>query len=254
MLEITSPGQRISSNNRDLSELGGLQRQKLRRRYFEIKRGFLGAYGVDGLTGGLFTQLTRELRAALPGAVGDSILRQLVSFKYSNAFDAARQQGNRPHGDSSHVNLALWLTPDVASLDASANGITIWDVAIASQRDFAEFGRLEDAHGLMERLDAERGGLARVTVPRVPPAPVSLRRLAAARDAPRRYRRNRMTIFHSKRIHATGAPGRPLAFRPGYVARRNTLSWLFGLPHWERDDPAGDAYVDGPPRAGLGLF
>jgi hypothetical protein len=62
-----------------------------------------------------------------------------------------------------------------------------------------------------------------------------------------------MTIFHSKRIHATGAPGRPLDFARGYAARRNTLSWLFGLPAWERPDPENDAYVDGPPRDGLGF-
>ena len=108
--------------------------------FFEIKRGFLGAYGVDGLTGGLFTQLTRELREALPAAIGASILRQLVSFKYSNAFAAENQQGNRPHGDSSHINCVLWLTPEVHSRDHAVNGLTVWDVALGSREEFERFG------------------------------------------------------------------------------------------------------------------
>lgn len=44
-------------------------------------------------------------------------------------------------------------------------------------------------------------------------------------------------------VHETGAPGKPLAFAPGYANRRINLTWLFGDAAFAkgaftfRDDP-----------------
>lgn len=172
--------------------------------YNELKHGYVGAYAVDGMTGGVFATITAELRAAMPDLVGDLDLVRFWSYKYANV-DRDAQSGIRPHGDMAFVNLNLWVTPDAASLDDAANGMTVFDHGADSLADFEAWQRDDTA----ARMDA-------------------LRRETRVAATTVHYRCNRIVLFNSRLIHQTGAPRKPLRFAPGYANRRVNLTWLFG--------------------------
>ena len=58
--------------------------------WYQVKRGYLGAYLVDGFATALALQIAEELRARLPGIFGRHRLEQLWAYKYDS-----RLQGDR---------------------------------------------------------------------------------------------------------------------------------------------------------------
>lgn len=177
---------------------------------------------MDGLTGGVFAAITRELRVAAPDLLGGLDLVRFWSYKYANAH-AEKQEGIKPHADRAYANLNLWLTPDEASLNAEANGMTVFGVGADDEASFDAWQQ-PDSPARMARLQRDAG----VTDTRVP------------------YKCNRIVLFNSRLVHKTGVPGKALAFRPGYANRRINLTWLFG--HAAFADHKPDTAYDGRGR------
>ena len=184
--------------------------------YFEHKPGYMGAYMMDGFRSGLFAQITAEMRTHMPRIVGNSELIDFWSYKYHNIEELqrqvtgserdARQSGISQHADAARINLNMWLTPDSANLDPESGGMTIWDYAVLTKKEFEEFQQIQAIDLIGERL--KQAGSVPSHVP---------------------YKRNRMVLFDSSLVHETQL----LSFRSGYANRRINLTWLFGDPVWK---------------------
>ena len=176
--------------------------------FFELKRGYVGAYLHSGLHNDLTKQVTRELREALPDLLGEEVLKNFWSYKYDNRFsqgDALGQQGIKMHADGAKVNMNMWLTPDDAVLDPESAGITIFDFGV----DTAELFEMSQSPSRRKELH-------------------ELMVAAGARDAVIPHKRNRMVMFNSRLIHQSGHPRQPMRFKEGYENRRISMTWLFG--------------------------
>ncbi len=162
--------------------------------WYQVKRGYLGAYLVDGFATALALQIADELRERLPAIFGAHRLEQLWAYKYDS-----RLQGIATHADFAAVNVNFWITPDEANRDPGSGGLVVHTARAPSDWAFRSYNA--DSARMAEFL-AEAGGEA-VTVP---------------------YRRNRVVIFDSDLFHRTD----DLDFRPGYENRRINVTMLFG--------------------------
>ena len=162
--------------------------------WYQVKRGYLGAYLVDGFATALALQIADELRARLPGIFGRHRLEQLWAYKYDS-----RLQGIATHADFAAVNVNFWVTPDEANRDPASGGLVVHTAHAPSDWAFRTYNA-DSAR--MARFLADAGGEP-VTVP---------------------YRRNRVVIFDSDLFHRTD----DLDFRPGYENRRINVTMLFG--------------------------
>ena len=162
--------------------------------WYQVKRGYLGAYLVDGFGTALALQIADELRARLPGIFGPHRLEQLWAYKYDS-----RLQGIATHADFAAVNVNFWVTPDEANRDPASGGLVIHKAHAPSDWAFRTYNA--DSARMAEFL-AEAGDEP-VTVP---------------------YRQNRVVIFDSDLFHRTD----DLDFRPGYENRRINVTMLFG--------------------------
>ena len=88
--------------------------------WYQVKRGYLGAYLVDGFATALALQVADELRSRLPGIFGRHRLEQLWAYKYDS-----RLLGIATHADFAAVNVNFWVTPDEANRDPSSGGLVI---------------------------------------------------------------------------------------------------------------------------------
>ena len=162
--------------------------------WYQVKRGYLGAYLVDGFGTALALQIADELRARLPGIFGPHRLEQLWAYKYDS-----RLQGIATHADFAAVNVNFWVTPDEANRDPASGGLVVHKAHAPSDWAFRNYNADSDRMAqFLEEADDEP-----VTVP---------------------YRRNRVVIFDSDLFHRTD----DLDFRPGYENRRINVTMLFG--------------------------
>ena len=101
------------------------------------------------------------------------------------------------------MNLNLWITPDSANLNPNIGGLDVWKYHVNSALEFNEFQKLKygEAHRVLEESE-------KISIP---------------------YKRNRMVLFKSDLVHATGK----LKFKKGYKNRRINLTWLFGSPNFK---------------------
>ena len=162
--------------------------------WYQVKRGYLGAYLVDGFATELALQIADELRARLPGIFGPHRLEQLWAYKYDS-----RLQGIATHADFAAVNVNFWVTPDEANRDPASGGLVIHKAHAPSDWAFRTYNA--DSARMAQFL--KEAGDEPVTVP---------------------YRRNRVVIFDSDLFHHTD----DLDFRPGYENRRINVTMLFG--------------------------
>ena len=162
--------------------------------WYQVKRGYLGAYLVDGFGTALALQIADELRARLPGIFGSHRLEQLWAYKYDS-----RLQGIATHADFAAVNVNFWVTPDEANRDPASGGLVVHKAYAPSDWAFRTYNA--DSARMAQFL--EEAGDEPVTVP---------------------YRRNRVVIFDSDLFHRTD----DLDFRPGYENRRINVTMLFG--------------------------
>ena len=162
--------------------------------WYQVKRGYLGAYLVDGFGTALALQIADELRARLPGIFGPHRLEQLWAYKYDS-----RLQGIATHADFAAVNVNFWVTPDEANRDPASGGLVVHKAYAPSDWAFRTYNA--DSARMAQFL--EEAGDEPVTVP---------------------YRRNRVVIFDSDLFHRTD----DLDFRPGYENRRINVTMLFG--------------------------
>ena len=162
--------------------------------WYQVKRGYLGAYLVDGFGTALALQIADELRASLPGIFGRHRLEQLWAYKYDS-----RLQGIATHADFAAVNVNFWVTPDEANRDPASGGLVVHKAHAPSDWAFRSYNA--DSARMAQFL--EEAGDEPVTVP---------------------YRRNRVVIFDSDLFHRTD----DLDFRPGYENRRINVTMLFG--------------------------
>ena len=162
--------------------------------WYQVKRGYLGAYLVDGFGTALALQIAEELRARLPGIFGRHRLEQLWAYKYDS-----RLQGIATHADFAAVNVNFWVTPDEANRDPASGGLVVHKAHAPSDWAFRTYNA--DSARMAQFL--EESGDEPVTVP---------------------YRRNRVVIFDSDLFHRTD----DLDFRPGYENRRINVTMLFG--------------------------
>ena len=162
--------------------------------WYQVKRGYLGAYLVDGFGTALALQIADELHARLPGIFGPHRLEQLWAYKYDS-----RLQGIATHADFAAVNVNFWVTPDEANRDPASGGLMVHKAHAPSDWAF----RTYNADSARMARFLEEAGDEPVTVP---------------------YRRNRVVIFDSDLFHRTD----DLDFRPGYENRRINVTMLFG--------------------------
>ena len=162
--------------------------------WYQVKRGYLGAYLVDGFGTALALQIADELRARLPGIFGRHRLEQLWAYKYDS-----RLQGIATHADFAAVNVNFWITPDEANRDPASGGLVVHKAHAPTDWAFRSYNA--DSARMAQFL--EEAGDEPVTVP---------------------YRRNRVVIFDSDLFHRTD----DLDFRPGYENRRINVTMLFG--------------------------
>ena len=162
--------------------------------WYQVKRGYLGAYLVDGFATALALQIADDLRARLPGIFGPHRLEQLWAYKYDS-----RLQGIATHADFAAVNVNFWVTPDEANRDPASGGLVIHKAHAPSDWAFRTYNA-DSARMTQFLADA---GDEPVTVP---------------------YRQNRVVIFDSDLFHRTD----DLDFRPGYENRRINVTMLFG--------------------------
>ena len=162
--------------------------------WYQVKRGYLGAYLVDGFGTALALQIADELRTRLPGIFGSHRLEQLWAYKYDS-----RLQGIATHADFAAVNVNFWITPDGANRDPASGGLAIHRAHAPSDWAFRTYNA--DSARMAQFL--EDAGDEPVTVP---------------------YRQNRVVIFDSDLFHRTD----DLDFRPGYENRRINVTMLFG--------------------------
>lgn len=88
--------------------------------WYQAKRGYLGAYLVDGFATALALQIADELGARLPGIFGAHRLNQLWAYKYDS-----RLQGIATHADFAAVNVNFWITPDEANRNPGSGGLVM---------------------------------------------------------------------------------------------------------------------------------
>ncbi len=162
--------------------------------WYQVKRGYLGAYLVDGFGTALALQIADELRQRLPGIFRGHRLNQLWAYKYDS-----RLQGIPTHADFAAVNVNFWLTPDAANRNPDGGGLIVHKARAPSDWAFRAYNADSTR---MARFLAEHGGET-VAIP---------------------YRRNRAVIFDSDLFHRTA----DLAFHPGYENRRINVTMLFG--------------------------
>ena len=162
--------------------------------WYQVKRGYLGAYLVDGFGTALALQIADELRQHLPGIFRGHRLNQLWAYKYDS-----RLQGIPTHADFAAVNVNFWLTPDAANRNPGGGGLIVHKARAPSDWAFRAYNADSTR---MARFLAEHGGET-VAIP---------------------YRRNRAVIFDSDLFHRTA----DLAFHPGYENRRINVTMLFG--------------------------
>ncbi|MCY4407348.1 MAG: tetratricopeptide repeat protein [Rhodospirillaceae bacterium] len=162
--------------------------------WYQVKRGYLGAYLVDGFGTALALQIADELRGCLPGIFGRHRLEQLWAYKYDS-----RLQGIATHADFAAVNVNFWITPDEANRDPASGGLVVHKAHAPSDWAFRTYNA--DSARMAQFL--EEAGDEPVTVP---------------------YRRNRVVVFDSDLFHRTD----DLDFRPGYENRRINVTMLFG--------------------------
>ena len=162
--------------------------------WYQVKRGYLGAYLVDGFGTALALQIADELCARLPGIFRSHRLEQLWAYKYDS-----RLQGIATHADFAAVNVNFWITPDEANRDPASGGLVIHKAHAPSDWAFRTYNA-DSARMTQFLADA---GDEPVTVP---------------------YRQNRVVIFDSDLFHRTD----DLDFRPGYENRRINVTMLFG--------------------------
>ena len=162
--------------------------------WYQVKRGYLGAYLVDGFGTALALQIADELRQHLPGIFRNHRLNQLWAYKYDS-----RLQGIPTHADFAAVNVNFWLTPDAANRNPDGGGLIVHKARAPSDWAFRAYNADSTR---MARFLAEHGGET-VAIP---------------------YRRNRAVIFDSDLFHRTA----DLAFHPGYENRRINVTMLFG--------------------------
>ena len=184
--------------------------------FFETKPhnagGHDGAYVVDGFAAPLLLQVAEELRQALPHTLADKPLLNFWAYKYQHA-----EPGIAVHRDQSSVNVNLWLTPTAANLTPDRGGMRIYD----------DGGDLDMADG---------------ETPAALLGPDADRILADFPSVAVPYEQNRLVLFDSHLLHASDVGD----WKPGYLNRRTSLTFLFGDPSKVVVEPAPP--VDGRER------
>lgn len=165
---------------------------------FYHPHGYLGAYLEEGFQCPLLLQVAEDLRALLPGVIGDLPLRQMWAYKYDS-----RLEGIDMHADFAAVNVNFWITPESANLDSDSGGMLVWDKEAPDDWDFEQYNSSTgaDQQRIAEFLEASG---------------------AQAQKIP--YRENRAVIFNSDLFHKTDQ----IRFASGYENRRINITMLFG--------------------------
>lgn len=157
--------------------------------------GYVGTQMGDGFTAPILFQIAEELKALLPGVIGQAGLHHLWAFKYDSSFS-----GIGLHADAARVNVNFWIAPDEANLDPESGGLEIFDVAAPADWRFDTYNG--DLAAIRRHLD-QTGSRSRV----VP------------------HRQNRAVIFNSDLFHRTD----DCRFRDGYLNRRINITMLYGV-------------------------
>jgi hypothetical protein len=155
--------------------------------------GYVGAQMGDGFAAPLLFQIADEMKALLPGIIGDEGLHHLWAFKYDSGFSV----GTDLHADAARINVNFWVTPDAANLDPDRGGLEIFDVAAPADWDF-DSGDFDAV-----RRHIEQSGARSLIVP---------------------HRQNRAVLFDSDLFHRTDV----CRFRDGYMNRRINVTMLYG--------------------------
>ena len=161
--------------------------------WYQVKRGYLGAYMVDGFATALALQIADELRSCLPGIFRSHRLEQLWAYKYDS-----RLQGIATHADFAAVNVNFWVTPDEANRNPDSGGLVIHQAHAPSDWAFRTYNA-DTAR--MAKFLADAGDEP-VTVP---------------------YRRNRVVIFDSGPLPPHRRSGLPPRLREPAHQRHDAL-------------------------------
>ena len=157
----------------------------------------LGTSVRNGFACPLILQIAEELRALLPGLLGDLEIRTLWAYKYYRD-----DSGLAMHADDGAVSLNFWLTPDTANLAPESGGLLFWDHTQAPVGYFDTNDHAEKVQ-LLEQALTDTPNATRHTLP---------------------YGQNRAALFNSKVLHKTDE----MHFADGYESRRINVTMIFG--------------------------
>jgi hypothetical protein len=163
--------------------------------WHDWRRGnYVGSYMVDGLHAPIFFEVAAALKQHLAPLLGSYPHASHWAYKY-----APEGGGVGLHADEyGCINVNLWLTPDVANLEAASGGGGLHIHEVLAPLDWNPVAYQDRLHELVPA-----GGWKQYTIP---------------------YRCNRMLIFNSRLLHQTA----PYRFDPRYLGYRTNLTFLFG--------------------------
>ena len=161
--------------------------------------GDVGAGIENGFCSPLVIQFAQDMRAALPGILGDYQFSSCWAYKYLKDVS-----GISTHADEGAVSINFWITPDDANLNPETGGIEFWNKK-------APYNYFSKSHP-EKTIDAE-------TVLKEPDA----------KSVYIPYKCNRAMVFHSNVFHNTA----PIDFKDGYENKRINLTFIYGRPRLE---------------------
>lgn len=165
--------------------------------WFEMRfHSEVGASLRNGFCCPLLLQIAADIQRAFPSIFAEHPFNTCWTYKYFQD-----DSDGHLHADEGAASVNFWVTPDDANLQPDSGGLLIWNKTIPGGyfRTSVE-ERVQTSLARIAEPDAERG-----YVP---------------------YRCNRAMIFRSNMLHKTER----LKFKPGYVNRRVSITFLYGSP------------------------
>ena len=152
-----------------------------------------------------------KARSAADGAPNDEALQTALIEKEIElqSFRVKRNAGIDMHADPARITVNMWLTPDEANLDPESGGLMVYKKNVPKGASFSDYV-LKSGKKVWEQISVEdEAEKMKVT-----------------------YKRGRMLIFKSHRLHHTDE----CSWKKGYKERRINLTLLFGRNNWKQYD------------------
>ena len=163
----------------------------------EVGHGMLAARPDALSESALLHQVVDELRLGSPEVFGPYPRMSYWAFKA-----LLPDVGTGIHADCAAVTVNLWLTDDMANLDAAASGLVVWDATPPLDWQLPDYNSKGEEHQALIRRHIESLAPIRIHIP---------------------YRANRCVVFQSTLFHASDR----VRFADSFMCRRMNVTFLF---------------------------